>query len=671
MTNFNARFKKMAIKTAFKSNQTKLVGTSEKTFHRKIIAFFFILSFLLYGKGIGNDYSMDDEFVVKNNKQVQRGIRAIPNIFRTTYVIDSQKASYEYRPIVKAVYALECQFFGANPHISHFFNILLYAISVVLLFFILIRLFPQYNSIFPFVIATFFLVHPLHSEVVYSIKNRDVILSFIGCFLSLYFYLKFYETKKYYHLFFGAFFMLFALMSKKDSITFFAIIPFTIWFLKGVPFKRLGIVFLSFLLPMFVFKIASKNVINEISRVVLEWENPLFLNTTIFYRIPTGFYSIYFYLKMFLIPYPLVSYYGNNQIPIATWADPIVWIVLFALLIAGYFVVKFFKTNRVVVYGLLYFLITISMFTNVLKPVVGIVGERFAFIPSVGLSIVLAWWLLKLFKVNIENKELKWSSLPGSFFTLFGLIIFIFGMLTYVRHEAWKDAYTLYATDVKNAPESAHANSLIAAASIQKVRENPKMSVQEKRMHVSNAVKFYQESLRIIPNYISSLNNLGMIYYTFYNQPQNAIPYLKKAISLDTNYVEAYFNLATCEAKSGQKEIAEAHYLKTIEIDPDFINTYNALSSMYAENKEYEKILDLNRSGIEKGALSDIFHINMGNVYFIMGDTINGITCLVKGVEANPKNRQLGTFLANYYRNKGELNKSNYYFDLVAKAAHR
>jgi tetratricopeptide (TPR) repeat protein len=185
---------------------------------------------------------------------------------------------------------------------------------------------------------------------------------------------------------------------------------------------------------------------------------------------------------------------------------------------------------------------------------------------------------------------------------------------------------------------------------------------------VSNAVKFYQESLRIIPNYISSLNNLGMIYYSFYNQPQNAIPYLKKAISLDTNYVEAYFNLATCEAKSGQKETAEIHYLKTIEIDPDFINTYNALSSMYAEDKEYEKILELNRSGIEKGILSDMLHINMGNVYFIMGDTINGITCLAKGVEANPKNRQLGTFLANYYRSKGDLNKFNYYFELVAKS---
>jgi protein O-mannosyl-transferase len=660
----------MAIKKKVETTRKMSAPVSERSFHRKIVAFFFLLCFLLYGKGIGNDYSMDDEFVVRNNAQVQRGIKAIPEIFKTTYVIDSQKSSYEYRPIVKAVYALECQVFGANPHVSHFINILLYAIAVSFLYFMLIRLFPQYNYIFPFIVTTLFLIHPLHSEVVYSIKNRDVILSFTGCLLSLYFYLRFYEaqTKKYHFLLFGAFFMLFAMMSKKDSMTFYAIIPFTLWFLKDIPFKRLGYVFLSYLLPMIVFRIANKGVINIVSRKVLEWENPLFIKTTILERIPTGFYSIYFYVKMYLIPYPLISYYGYNQVPIAKWTSPVVWIVIAALIAVGYFIVKNLKKDKAIVYGILYFLITISMFTNVLKPVVGIVGERFAFIPSVGLSIVSGWGLFKLLQVSFENKEMKWPAFSSRFFLVFGAVALIFSGITFTRHKAWKDAYTLYKTDVANAPESAHANTLFAAACIQKVKENPKMKVEEKRVYVANALKHYEKSLEIIPKYLTSLNNLGMIYYTYYNEPEKAIPYLKKAVSLDSTYVEAHFNLATCEAKTNRKKEAEIHYLRSLELDPEFINTYYSLSNMYAEDKEYEKIYKLNKEGIDKGVRSDVLYINVGNYYFIKGDTASGVPYLEKGIELNPDNRFLNSFLANYYKNKGDLDKANYYYDLVGSS---
>lgn len=210
---------------------------SEKKMNRRIVLFFSVLCLLIYGKSVKNDYSMDDEFVVRNNQQVQKGISAIPEIFQSTYVVNSQKSNYEYRPIVKASFALECELFGVNPHISHFINILLYTLSILLLFYVLKRILSQYNLLLPFVITLLFLIHPLHSEVVISIKNRDVILSFLGCLLSLFFYMKFVETKKYIHLLFGAFFILFAVMSKKDAMTYFAIIPFTLWFFKDASLK--------------------------------------------------------------------------------------------------------------------------------------------------------------------------------------------------------------------------------------------------------------------------------------------------------------------------------------------------------------------------------------------------------------------------------------------------
>lgn len=637
----------------------------EKKLNRKIILFLAVLCFLIYGKSVKNDYSMDDEFVVRNNQQVQQGIKAIPEIFQSTYVINSQKSSYEYRPIVKASFALECELFGVNPHVSHFINILLYTLSILLLYFVLIRVLSNYNRLLPLVITIIFLIHPLHSEVVISIKNRDVILSFLGCLFSLFFYLKFIETKKYIHLLFGAFFILFAVMSKKDAMTFFAIIPFTLWFFKEASFKNLGFVVASFLAPILLFRMAAKGVQQEITRSFLDWENPLFLDSTLVERIPTGLYSIYFYTKMFIIPHPLISYYGYNQVPISTWADPIVWIVLIGLIALGYYILKNIKTKGIEVFGTLYFLTTISMFTNIAVPVVGIVGERFAYIPSLGLCFVAAWGLFKVFKISFENKELKLPSASSSISIAMGALILLFGGRSFARIKDWKDTYTLYATDVVNAPESAHGNSLIAAASIQKMKENPKMSIEDKRFHVKNAEKYYLEAIRIIPDYISSLNNLGMIYYTYYNQPEKAIVYLKKAISLDTNYVEAYFNLATCEAKLKNYAAAEKYYFKTVEIDPNFVATYFSLSAMYAEEKKYDEIIELNQKAIDKGIKSDVLHVNIGNVYFMRGDTLSAIPYFEECIKINSKNKFLNSFLANYFKEKGDLEKANKYYDYL------
>jgi hypothetical protein len=254
-----------------------------------------------------NNYAMDDEYIMVNNKQIHGGIKSIPEIFRTSYSIES-KASFEYRPIVKATYAIEYELFGEKPHISHFINILFYWFCVILLFYVLLRLIPEEHYLFAFLVSLLFLVHPLHSEVVMSLKNRDTMLSFIGAMLSLLFYLRYAENKGFVNLIFGLIFILFALMSKKDSLTFCAVIPFTIWFFRNISWKKLLWILVSFMPAGFAFATASKSIKNEVVRTMLLWENPLFIDSNLWERIPQGFYSVFFYIKMFVLPHPLISY---------------------------------------------------------------------------------------------------------------------------------------------------------------------------------------------------------------------------------------------------------------------------------------------------------------------------------------------------------------------------
>lgn len=643
-----------------------LPATIDKKTFRNCLILFFALCMLIFGKSISNDYSMDDEFVALNNPQISRGLKAIPEIFRTTYAIGS-KASYEYRPLVKVTFAIEHQFFKQNPHISHFINILFYFFAVSLLFYVMLRLLPAYHYVFALAVSLIFLVHPLHSEVVMSLKNRDVMMSFSFCMISLLYYMRFAEGRGKWSIVWGAFFMLMALLSKRDSLTFYAVIPFTIWFFKQVNWKKIVFICVSFLPVPVIFFIASKSVQNEKVRKMIEWENPLFFDTTILHRIPQGFYSIYYYVKMFIIPHPLISYYGYNQVPMANWTTAWVWIVIVVLGIVGYFVVRKFSTKALWIYGVLYFLTTISMFTNVVKPVVGIVGERFAFIPSLGLCIVAAYFIFRYLKIPYEKIQLKLSSFDNKLWIIIGVIVLVFGVRTFARNAAWKDAYTLYKTDVENASESAHLHSLLAASAVTRIRQEPRLSQKEKRELVKEAEEQYLESLRILPNYISSLNNLGMVYYTYLNSPEKAIPLLEKATQLDPGYVEANYNLATSYAALNRYDEAEKAYKRSIELNPDFTASYTSLSNMYAHNKQFDKILKFNKEAIDKGVKNDAPYINIGNVYFMNGDTIRALPYLEKAIEVNWNNKGVNTFLANYYQSKGNTQKASYYFSLLSK----
>src|SRR5580700_11178998 len=103
-------------------------------FNRKVYLLIFGLVFLLYGNSIRNNYALDDNYVTvttpekPNNPRIEKGISGIPKLF-TTHYIESATQSFEYRPLVLVTFAIEYQFFGSNPHVSHFISVLLYAIT--------------------------------------------------------------------------------------------------------------------------------------------------------------------------------------------------------------------------------------------------------------------------------------------------------------------------------------------------------------------------------------------------------------------------------------------------------------------------------------------------------------------------------------------------------------
>ncbi len=209
----------------------------------------FGFSTLIYFNSILNNYSMDDELVTQNHRLTSKGISAIPEIFRSPYYEDRAGYKYEYRPLVLVSFAIEHSIFGDNPHISHVFNVVLYGLMCLLLFNVLKRLFSGYDITFAFLVTIIFAAHPMHTEVVASIKNRDEILALLFGLLSLSYAWQYAQEGTWWKLLLVPVMLFLGILAKSTTITFAILIPLTVIMLGQVSALRLLLLTLVLVLP--------------------------------------------------------------------------------------------------------------------------------------------------------------------------------------------------------------------------------------------------------------------------------------------------------------------------------------------------------------------------------------------------------------------------------------
>jgi hypothetical protein len=265
--------------------------------YNNIFFFFLIVTFLLYGNTLRNKYALDDDYVTvtnfpvkgneyfPNNKLVAKGIKGIPKIWKSRYATDNE-SSFDYRPVTTSSFAIEYSVFGQNPFMSHLINIILYFLCIWVLFCVLYKLFEAYkfNFIVSFLVAFVFLIHPIHTEVVASIKCRDELFAFLFPIISLWYCLLFYQKSTLKNAVLILLFLLLGMLSKRSAIVFIAIIPLCIIFYREVKIKMI----LYFC--VFVVILAALNgVIRSIFlpeksvRIFYHFENPLYTESLIFF----------------------------------------------------------------------------------------------------------------------------------------------------------------------------------------------------------------------------------------------------------------------------------------------------------------------------------------------------------------------------------------------------
>ena len=114
-----------------------------------------------------------------------------------------------------------------------------------------------------------------------------------------------------------------------------------------------------------------------------------------------------------------------------------------------------------------------------------------------------------------------------------------------------------------------------------------------KRNNLEIALDLYNKVLKINPNHLDSLNNMGVIFFDI-EKYQKAIDCYKKVIQINPNNADVYSNLGTVFYKIKEHQKALIYFDKAFQIDPNHINSINAVRDMFQKNK----LTNLNKDDI-------------------------------------------------------------------------
>lgn len=586
--------------------------------------FLSVLAFLLYANTLNHGYTLDDYSVMKENTVVMQGTAAIPTIFKTSYRYGYMNLEDGlYRPLSLAMFATEWEIAPDKPALSHWVNVLLYAITAALLFWVLQQLLVKYSIVIPFLAGLLFVVHPLHTEVVANIKSRDEILSLLFMLLSFGALLRNHKNNVALSVVSGLLFFI-GLLSKESGVTMLAGFPLMLWAFSERSVKEIAISMLPHVLVTVVFLIIRYNVLGgKLSdTTVTPLDNFILQSQDASVQFATAVKVLGMYLKLFFLPHPLLYDYSLNKIPMASLGDPAFLLSFIIHAAAFVFSIIYIRSRNVFAVLILLYFISISLFSNVFIKIGVGMAERLMYFPSVFFLLLIVFALQKLFKENPlaqSDENFKPYQIPkyhkASFITVV-IIAFLFSIKTIARNPDWDTSYSLFVADLPYLQESTRAHYYLGNELIKTVAPKEKNPVRQKELF-QQGINELQTALKIYPGYSEALSQLAVGYYKTGDYP-NAVKYSEMALQYNPNDIITINNLGSALFQIGKPEESMKYYQKAIQMNPRYEDGWMNVGSIHGMMKEFDKAID---------AFNKALQINPQNAraYYYLGITYRSI----------------------------------------------
>ena len=612
----------------------------------------FALGFLLYANTLKNDFAQDDAIVIYDNEFTQQGLAGVDEIlrydtFRGFFKVEGKEklvAGGRYRPLSLLTFALEVELFGLNPKVGHFVNALLFGLTVVLLYrLVLMWIRPDRSVHAAYWIAlgtaVLFAVHPIHTEVVANIKGRDEILALLLGMSAIYVSFWAYDRKKTWGYVLAALLFFLALLSKENAITLVALAPLAFFlFRRAKPAAMVGQA-LPYLASSLVFLLIRGAVLGWslgepsgelMNNPFLKLEGGQYVPFSSGEKLATIFYTLGKYLQLLVFPHPLTHDYYPRHIAIMTFTD---WQSALSLLVylamAGYAAWGCWR-RKLTAFGLAFYLITLSIVSN-LAVVVGVnMSERFAYLPSFGFCLAAVAFLYALASKRAGGSITHFRQLRAVSGALL-LVAVLFAAKTMMRNAVWKDNYTLFTTDVAVSAQSAKLQNSVGGELIQKALSTKEEPQRTKLLQ--EAVEHLKKALEIHPYYKNAYLLLGNAH-NYLQQYEEAVQYFQQALKLDPNYGEAQNNLAITYRdagryygeKMGDLRQAEKYLRLAYQEMPDDYETVRLLGIACGIQGKHQEAITFFTRAVEMAPQTAKAQalLNLGNAYYQAGDEAAG-----------------------------------------------
>jgi tetratricopeptide (TPR) repeat protein len=597
--------------------------------------------------------------VITQNKYTQKGFAGIKDLLTRESTHgwrgDNNKGFLGYyRPLSLVSFAIEWQFFKGNPHIGHLINVLLFTLTVALIYNILNgHIFK--NRPVSVAIALLFALHPIHTEVVANIKSRDEIMALLFSLIAFNYIFKYFDfVKKPNRMFMflaaGSYFL--ALMSKENAITMLAVFPLGVYIfgkakdeknkylspkVKNIFVALIPIFAVSVLFLLIRFAVTKGGLTNPSNDLILN----RFGNSDFNEKYATIGVILLHYLKLLFIPHPLSWDYSYPQIPFYTFKDGLPWLgygIYAGILVVG---IGALKKKNTWAFPLLFYLATLSLASGIIVDIGGFVGERFLYTPSLGWCMAMGMAIFL-----IPKPIFSWMIVM--------LICIPFAFKTIHRNTEWKDSETLFRADLDSAPNSTVVNASAASGYIKLARQTQNPDLKKK--YFDKAIELNLKSHKLYDNYANPVIDLGFIYILLgdYEKAKEYLLRAKKIHYLHPTLNQQFAAIANKHlewanqayqtqrwedyVKHSDEAARFAAYTKEGKLDPPYTPTdaeiYLKLAVWLVSQGRYEEAYDrLNKSLAASPNANTFFYV--GELKLKQGDYSGSETYFKKGLSLN------------------------------------
>ena len=541
-----------------------------------------LLAFLAYAPSLANGFvDFDDPENVIDNFSI-RDLTAtnIGHYFSTPL-------QYMYTPLVYLSYALDFRLGGLDPTAYHVTNLLLHLANTAAVYGFISAL-TRRARLAHFVTVAF-AIHPMNVDGVAWISTRSGLLATLFSLLALLAYIRYVDTKRWWHLVAASVLFLFATFSKSPAV----VLPLVLvlvdyyrrrieWPLRPANVGRLLIEKLPFLAIAITMGVVALNfrvdTVNPYGYTILD--------------------------RFFIVCAALVAYVGKLLFPFGlsfAHAYPpkhgafLPWYLYLAPVVLGvgtWLLVRVTRPRRIVVFGLSFFFVTIVLSQTVLL-IDNFQANRYAYLPYLGLFLILGHHADRLINSKAARRRLPRIQTAGPVALL--VVAMVFASFTFMRTRVWHDTVSIMSNSIDNEPDVAFVHNSrgiarfkagdYAGARVDYERTialDPEFYLSYYYLGImkynsgdyAGALADHEKVVANYPGFAAGYNERGKAKQKL-NDLDGAMADFSNAVSLDAYLPDAFYNRGVIELERGDSRAAFSDFDQAITLFPDFADAYH------------------------------------------------------------------------------------------------